>query len=93
MTKIIESLCVPCTIDVFTHLIHYSYEVNAIIFPLPTKGEMSTNILRNLPKQDILFLNETGFKSRLLGSPCSLLYVGVQTLALQPARWDLRQFP
>lgn len=93
MTTIIESLYVPCTIDVFTHLIQYSYEVNAIIFPLPTKKEMSTDILRNLPKQDILFLNETGFKSRPLGSPCSLLYIRVQTLALQPARWDLGQFP
>ena len=93
MTTKIKSLCVPCTIDVFTHLIQYSYEVNAIMFPLPTEEEMSTDILRNLPKQEILFLNETGFKSRQLGSPCSLLYIGVQTLSLQPASWGLGQLP
>ena len=37
-------------------LIHYPYEVGAIIFPLPTKEEVGTGILRNLPEQDILIL-------------------------------------
>lgn len=41
-------------ICVSTHLIHYSYEVGAIIFPLPTEEEVGADILRNLPEQDIL---------------------------------------
>lgn len=37
-------------ICVSTHLIHYSYEVGAIIFPLPTKEEVGADYLEKLAR-------------------------------------------